>query len=205
MVVTRDALKAARERAEDIDPKASARACDVAYDGDEAYGAFLVPFLGDDIRITFPEFDCVPSDAVPPHVLALLIHHLAVSDGSIPTGPWISFADLPNGGFYVTAFRGYTAGPIMRRFTGHEADLERAVGAVGGQGLPGMADRAWRIQALPRVPVALLWWDGDEEFEPRVEILFDITASHHLPTDGCAILGSWLTSRLERIAGPAIL
>jgi hypothetical protein len=61
-----------------------------------------------------------------------------------------------------------------------------------------MADRAWRIPALPRVPVALLWWDGDDEFDPRADLLFDATASHHLTTDGCAVLGSWITGTISR-------
>jgi hypothetical protein len=52
------------------------------------------------------------------------------------------------------------------------------------------------VPGLPRVPVAVLWWDADDEFPARAELLFDQTAPKHLPIDGSAVLGSWLVTRL---------
>ena len=137
------------------------------------------------------------SPRVPEHVRALLIYYLGTTDGALPTGQTISFAELPDGGFYVQAFRGYTAGALERAFGEDGLALQRAVETLGGVAIEGPADLSWRIPALPRVPVTLTWWSGDEEFGPRVELLFDETASRHLPTDGCAVLGSWLTATLK--------
>ena len=84
---------------------------------------------------------------------------------------------------------------------GEPDGIAAAIASLGGRPLTSAelatnADAAWVIDALPRVPVALLWWDADDEFPARAELLFDRTATNHLPTDGCAIVGSWLTTRL---------
>ncbi|MDH3829770.1 MAG: DUF3786 domain-containing protein, partial [Desulfobacterales bacterium] len=36
-----------------------------------------------------------------------------------------------------------------------------------------LADAAYQLFPFPRVPVYYLFWQGDEEFEPRISVLFD--------------------------------
>ena len=192
-----DALRVAREKAAGLDPAAAASR--IGAEWDEGGKRFVLPFLGRETSISHPSYEVTTSaNPAPPHIAALLVYHLAISDGSVPKGPWISFADLPDASFYVTAFRGYTGTKIARQFAPRATKLGKAAESVGGESLPDLADRAWLIHALPRVPVALLWWDADDEFDARAELLFDVTASRHLTTDGCAVLGSWLTSMLVR-------
>ncbi len=191
-------LEAARRLAARRDPFAAAQACGVVFEGDEQRGEFVVPFMGTELRVSYPGFAC---EEVPPHVLALVVYHLALSDGTEPSGRWVSFAELPDGGFYVQAFRGYAASAVVRRFAADRGPLETAARSLDAAPLAGLADAAWSVPALPRIPVALLWWDGDEEFGPRAEFLFDESASRHLQTDGLAVLGSWITAMLARAAG----
>lgn len=198
-----DALKAARQLAVGLDPLAAAQRCGAEFesDGDGVGGRFSLQFLGADAAIRFPEFEFDAGSPLPPHVRALLVHYLATSDGSEPVGDWCSFADLPDGRFYSRAFQGYTGDAIARRLGERANELLDAVTSLGGEALPREelatnADAAWVVPALPRVPVVILWWGADDEFSARAELLFDSTAPRHLPTDGCAILGSWLTTRL---------
>ena len=44
----------------------------------------------------------------------------------------------------------------------------------------GGADSAFTFTVLPRVPLMLLFWDADEDFEARASILFDSTAKDYL-------------------------
>lgn len=158
---------------------------------------FELSFLGSGASITYQDYNVtIAGRPSPPHIAALLVYHLALSDGSRPKDSLISFAELPDASFYVTAFRGYTGAKIVRHFAPHPESLRGAVEQLGGTSVAGLGDRAWTIPALPRVPVTLLWWDADEEFEARAELLFDTTASRHLTTDGCAVLGSWLATML---------
>jgi hypothetical protein len=196
-----DALRVARELAASLDPTTAAERCGALFESDSQGQRFCLSFLGADVEIGYPQLDFGPSAQLPPHVQALLVYYLATCDGSRPTGEWHAFADLPDGRFYSRAFQGYTGDALSRRVGERSTGLSLAVEALGGRGLSPAelatnADCAWVIPALPRVPVAVVWWDADDEFPSRAELLFDATAPNHLPTDGCAVLGSWLTGRL---------
>jgi hypothetical protein len=45
-----------------------------------------------------------------------------------------------------------------------------------------------------------VYWLGDEDFPSRTSILFEDTASHYMPTDGLAILGSHLVGAIAKAA-----
>ena len=201
--MSEDALRAARELAAGLDPRAAALRCGVAFEDGEprTTGTFSIPFLGGVERVTFPGFEFTSDTKLPPHVRALLVYYLAGCTASEPTGAWRSFADLPNGLIYSSAFQGYTGNALVRRLGGMSLGLAEAVTTLGGrplarEELATNADAAWVVPVLPRVPVVVLWWESDEEFPARAELLFDATATHHLPIDGCAVAGSWLTTRL---------
>ncbi|HXX58815.1 MAG TPA: DUF3786 domain-containing protein, partial [Thermodesulfovibrionales bacterium] len=44
-------------------------------------------------------------------------------------------------------------------------------------------DASMRLLPLPRIPVVLILWKGDEEFPPRTDLLFDSTCELQLPLD----------------------
>ena len=198
-----DALRAAREQAAGLEPY-SAAACsgaEFAAENEGSSGHFALPFLGTNVHISYPEFDFTSQAQLPPHVKALLVYYLARCDGSRPSGEWTSFADLPDGRFYAAAFQGYTGDALVRRLAENPDGVSAAIAALGGRSLATSelatnADAAWVVPALPRVPVALVWWNADDEFPARAELLFDRTSRNHLPIDGCAVVGSWMTSML---------
>lgn len=127
----------------------------------------------------------------------MLLLHLVTSNGAPLVGRWISFRELPNGGFYHQAFQSYTGHEIAQRFGDDLEALERAAGRAGGLQQE-MGDAAYAFQALPRVPMLVVYWLGDEDFSPTAQVLFDASAGWHLPVDTCAELGSVLTRRLVR-------
>jgi len=49
-------------------------------------------------------------------------------------------------------------------------------------------DASIKLHVLPRVPLTIVIWSGDDEFVARASILFDQTAATHLPLD--ALLAS---------------
>lgn len=192
-------LESAREAASGIDPAAAARRCGFGYEGSRREGTFSATFLGRAVELSFPSFSAVfahASDAVPDDVRALLAYYLATSDGAEPAGKWISFADLPDGRFYCSTWRGYTGRVLVARFGNDLGAVRAAAEALGGRPVRITADIAYAFDVLPKVPVALLYWSGDEEFEPRADFLFDETAGRHLTTDACAVVCKWLTDAL---------
>jgi hypothetical protein len=72
--------------------------------------------------------------------------------------------------------------PLVDRY-GNDLDGFRAAAErVRGEVLD-LADAAYMFQAFPNVPLYYLLWKGDEEFEPRLSILFDRSIEHHLAAD----------------------
>lgn len=106
---------------------------------------------------------------------------------------WISFSELSDGRFYDSAFQGYT-GKLLQVFFGDNYDLftDTAIAAGGKQN--DFATIAFGFLVLPRVPVLLACWMGDEDFLSSYKILFDASIESHFATDSIAILGSRLTS-----------
>ncbi|MBE0475683.1 MAG: DUF3786 domain-containing protein [Coriobacteriia bacterium] len=191
-------LDAAKALAAEADPAEAARRCGIGFTGGED-AHFALPLLGRPVRIGHPGFEAVFSDdgrSVPGHVAAVLLRHIAVSDGTPPTGRWVSFAELPEGRFYVSAWRGYTGTALVRHFGERAEDLRSAAASLGARPLDLPGEVVLLLPALPRMPLALTFWSADDEFEARADILYDASASHHLPIDGCALLGAIATHAL---------
>lgn len=145
--------------------------------------------------------DIETGEPLDPLTQALVVYYLHTADGAPPANHWIAFTELPDGRFYTQAFQGYTGRELTQAFGNDVARFREAAVALGGTAVP-FADAAFRFQALPRVPVLVVCWQGDEDFPPSHKILFDAHAPHYLPTDACAILGSMLTRRLLSHADP---
>jgi hypothetical protein len=135
---------------------------------------------------------------LPPIHQAMILYYFHSSKGSPATGNWISFSELADGQFYNSAFQGYTARKLAQYF---QTDYEKF--EVRNENQCGIkvdfGDGAFRYQILPQLAILIVFWKGDDEFPPSYKILFEDIADYHLPTDGCAILGSMLVGKL--IAG----
>jgi len=132
---------------------------------------------------------------LPPIHQAMILYYFHSSKGSPTTGNWISFSELEDGQFYNAAFQGYTANELARYFqTDYDKFEKRNEDQCGVR--VDFGDGAFRYQILPQIAILIVYWKGDEEFPPSYKILFEDIADYHLPTDGCAILGSMLVGKL---------
>jgi len=167
-----------------------------SYDPDAA--EFRLAVFGQEHRLPFPGLVAVEAGSgqvAPVAIQALLMYYFQTADGAPLEGRWVSFADLPDGRFYAPAFQGYTGQRILQIFGQELEALAEAAGALGAQPLA-LGSAAWAFQALPRLPVGLVYWQGDEDFSSTCQVLFDASLSHYLPTDVAAFVGSLLTRRL---------
>lgn len=164
----------------------------------DAAGTLSLPLWGRVAEIAFPGYEArwaASGAPVSPFEQAMLLYYLTSADGAPLAGSWISFSDLPDGRFYVQAFNGYTGQELAHHFGDDRFAFEAACQALGGAPHP-LGDAAYIFQALPNVPLLAVYWQGDEDFPAACQVLFDAAASHYLPTDAYAILGSTLTRRL---------
>jgi len=160
-------------------------------------GELHFPFWGKLVTLTWPELMAYSEadDPLPAFQQALFLYYLITADGAPLTGRWVSFAELPDGRMYNVAFQGYSGNELARTFALNLEDFKAACGKAGGQPVV-IGDAAYRFQTLPRVDLLVVYHLGDEDFPSSCKILFDASAVHYLPIDGCAILGSMLTKRI---------
>ncbi|MEJ5223842.1 MAG: DUF3786 domain-containing protein [Anaerolineales bacterium] len=152
------------------------------------------------VTVTVPEFVAHDAQhAVLSDVLqALLLYYFHTADGAPLAGRWVSFADLPAGRMYAQAFQGYSGDALVKAFDSNLNCFKRACLAAGGHPVEA-ADAAFVFLALPRVPLLVTYWLGDEDFPSACNVLFDAHATHYLPIDACAVLGGMLAARVKRM------
>ena len=121
--------------------------------------ALSLVFLNQEMRMSWPDLKVLfgkSGEEIPVQQQILLLHYLHgawSSNGAEPTGEWISFQEVPDGRFYLDAFHRRAKNPLVQAFDQGDASV--------------------LVRALPRINVALILWEGDEEFPPEGNILFD--------------------------------
>ena len=86
-------------------------------------------------------------------------------------------------------------------FDGHLAAFRRACERMGGELLPRMAgaDVTCRFWATPFFPVLLQFWEGDEDFPPKLMLLWDSNTPSYLHFETTFYLQGDLMERLMRL------
>jgi hypothetical protein len=165
----------------------------------ESQGEFHLEIWSKPILLSYPGMvarDMASGEDLPIYLQALVLYYFAACDGTPVSGQWIAFSELPDGRFYTQAFQGYTGAPLSQAFGENIEAFRRAAETCSGERRVSFGDAAYAFQALPRIALLVVHWQGDEDFPSTFQVLFDAATSHCLPTDACAILGSQLTRQL---------
>ncbi len=123
----------------------------------------------------------------------LLIHYSEAKLAPL-SGKLVKFKDLPGGYAYEGAFIKRAIQPIEYVFGENIESLLKAAELLGGFKL-GFADASVQIVALKNIPLTYILY-GAGEFPASANILYDESASYHLPTEDLAVLGEITTMRL---------
>jgi len=110
---------------------------------------------------------------------------------------WVSEKDLKGGS---TFFRGPHGLHVNELETLYGKDPEiflRAGRRLGGSEIL-FGDKGFALEVFPKVPLAYVLWKGDEEFPPRVSVMFDPTVESHLALD---VIWCMVAETSRRLAG----
>jgi len=113
---------------------------------------------------------------------------------------WFSYKDFKNAAPLVGTFANTVERPIAENFSGRLTALERGGRILGGiePSTTFPYDLNLLIQALPRIPLLLLFNDADDEFPADCKVLFEKRAESFLDMECLAIVGMLLAEYLRR-------
>ncbi len=162
-------------------------------DGEKA----IIHFFSEPYHIQFPqvEFHSPSKKTVSLVTRILLLHYLIRADGSPLTGKWVAYKDIPGGLLYAGVFARRVTEPLQRKF-GKAAGSFKEVGLRSGGEMVNIGDASFILNAFPRIPLQYVLWEGDEEFPPSVQLLFDASVDHYLSLEDIVVLGQVTTGRL---------
>jgi len=156
-------------------------------------------FFSEPCEIIFPHVEFLsPSKKVVSLVTrVLLLHYLLQADGTPVSGRWVAYKEVPGALLYGAVFARRVTEPLEKKFD-RSARLFREAGLrLGGEPGP-TGDASLFLRAFPCVPLYLVLWEGDEEFPPKVQFLFDSTVHHYLPLEDMVVLGQMAAGRMIR-------
>ncbi len=113
---------------------------------------------------------------------------------------WVSFRNFKDSGPLTTYFLNDVEGAISLYFSQKLDDLKKSAFALGGYPplLEINCDFSIQFDALPMIPVVLLYNDMDEEFPAKSSLLFERRAEKYLDAESLAMLGRQLFTRLTK-------
>jgi hypothetical protein len=154
-------------------------------------------FWGRPYLITWPDLAVRDKEGqpCPGQFQGLILQYLLLADGAPLEDNWVSLRNLPNGAFYEQAFQSYSGNLLVRSFRGDMECFRAIARGLGGEPLE-MGDAAFRFWALPRIPLAVVYWSGGGEFPDSAQVLFDKSASHYHHLEMLAHLGGMLCERI---------
>jgi hypothetical protein len=161
----------------------------------------IIPFFGKSYRVS--SRGIADPSGKQPHlsVSVILCKYLLKCPMIVPLGGnWRSFKDFKDAAPLIQAFFNTVTLPIAESFSTRPADLERAAKKVGGypptDDYP--YDLSMQFDALPKVPLLLLFNDKDEEFPAQCSVLFEKRVETLLDMECLAMIGMLFSEYLRK-------
>ena len=138
-------------------------------------------------------------------ICVILCKHLLLCPATGPQeSEWVSYRDLKDSGPLTVYFLNDVERAMADHFSGRLDVLKEACRALGGYRphIDASYDLSMQFDALPRVPVMLLFNDADNEFQTKSNVLFERRAESYLDPECLAMLGRLLFTSLKRLEVP---
>lgn len=164
-------------------------------------GGYIVPFFNR--RYTITEKSIADEQgAAANHAVAVILckYLLLCPQDQKGDDTLVTYKDFRDAAPYVIGFRNTAEQPIARSFTGKADLLKGRCRLLGGETFATevACDLAFRWNALPKIPVFLLFNDADEEFPASGTLLFQKNAADYLDMECIAMIGSSLAAWLKK-------
>lgn len=164
-------------------------------------GVFTLKFYNRTFAIyhTDVHVEEVGDDApVPMYIALLLMHYLMQASGIPAQAHWITYRELPGATLFEKRFHQMAIQPLLNVYGNDAEGLKKAGESLGGLPMDRAGDAAFRFMALPKIPVSVILYLGEDEIPSTVNILFDAVAPSYLPTEDLSYVGMYLAIALMK-------
>jgi len=128
----------------------------------------------------------------------LILHYLITAQGVLLSHNLISYKELPEGAVYYPTFFQRSIKPFVKAFSGEPQRLIPVSEKLGGRRAD-FGTFSATINAFPMVPITFVLWQGDVEFPPEGNILFDSTISSYLPAEDIIVACETVSHKLVKL------
>lgn len=129
----------------------------------------------------------------------LILHYFTQAKGTALKDSPVTYRDLPGGLVYYPTFVKRTVKSLVDTF-GKDARKLLLAGTILGAKPANMGDASLIVSAFARVPVTIVLWQGDEEFAPDLNLLFDASIPDYLESEDITVVCESITWRLVNFA-----
>ena len=129
--------------------------------------------------------------------IGIMLHYLTHAKNMPLSNKFASFRELWGGQEYYYAFNNRVLKPLLQTFGNEPGKFEHAAEVIGGDRID-KGEHGFMIPALPRVPVFVLLWTGDDEVGASANVLFDGSANQHMETEALVWLSVATVSELKK-------
>ena len=181
------------------DPEDVCRRAQCRYDAESKLYSMLVwgeDYIVNPFSLTIKRLGARPAEIDDLLALFIIYYLLKCKDLEVDND-WISEKDMSGGATFFRGPHAIPTGLISHKYSGIVQEFNQRCQRLNGIPLE-MADGAFSFSITPRIPVAVLFWDGDEDFPAEAKILFDRTITEHLTLD---IVYSLAVVICRRVAG----
>lgn len=160
--------------------------------------AYKITIWGDEYSInpTREKIECITDKVHNLHEYfqIFIIHYLLMKKDIEVCNEWVSEKDIPGGSSFFTVSHEIPCDLISVKYGNDVLKFKNHCEKLDGFPLD-MADAAYCFKITPRVPVAVLYWAGDDDFPPQSKMLFDKSISV-FPLDVIFALAVEICSRI---------
>lgn len=137
---------------------------------------------------------------VKPLVKILILTYLRGANALPLSDKWVSFSELKNGMLKYHSFLKECEERLNNFLTQSLKEAESLLEKLGAKREESIsADYAWKLNLLPKIPIIISFWMGEDEIPSETKILFDSTTDRFLDIESLFFLVREFLSEFETL------
>ncbi|MHB1183818.1 MAG: DUF3786 domain-containing protein [Desulfobulbia bacterium] len=163
-------------------------------------GNLAINCLGKDFCIT-PAGEMISDCHLNHWIYVPLLHYIILCQGKEPQDEWVPYATLPGAAEWSQYFSHRCEEPLRQLADAHRDLIFEMFHLFGAQPvvLSGGADHSLKILPLPKVPFLINYWEPEEGFDSKLNILLDRSAAENINAQSINLLARGIIEMFRQL------